>query len=178
MTQSKRGNAARSTEEPIPTATTAKGGEFAIVMPVTHHDGSNRTRDVNREPIPPPTGANRGELTFIAAQFGERPGQAHSIEAPTPTIAATGHVNLVEGVEGLEGYDILFRMLEPHELATAMGFDADGRHYTFVGTKTEQIKQIGNAVSVRKMKAYVMALMADAVPRRRTAPSTPLEIVA
>ena len=59
-----------------------------------------------------------------------------------------------------------------------MGFDGDGRHYTFAGTKTEQIKQIGNAVSVRKMKACVLALMADAVPRRRTAPPIPLEIAA
>ena len=55
--------------------TTAKGGEFAMVMPVTHHDGSNRARDVNEDPIPTPTGANRGELAFIAAQFGERPGR-------------------------------------------------------------------------------------------------------
>lgn len=181
VTQSKRGNIARSTEEPIPTATTARGGEFAIVMPVTHHDGSNRTRDVRVDPIPTPTGANRGELAFIAAQFGERPGQAprtHSIAAPTPSIAATGHINLVQGVEDLRGYDILFRMLEPHELAAAMGFDGDGRHYTFAGTKTEQIKQIGNAVSVRKMKACVMALMADAVPGRRTAPQPPRELAA
>jgi len=45
-------------------------------------------------------------------------------------------------------------------------FDADGEAYDFAGTKTEQIKQIGNAVSVRKMKACVGAIMADAVPRR------------
>jgi hypothetical protein len=34
---------------------------------------------------------------------------------------------------------ILFRMLEPHELAAAMGFHTDEAPYQFTGTKTEQI---------------------------------------
>jgi hypothetical protein len=33
--------------------------------------------------------------------------------------AASGHVDLIEGTPE---YDILFRMLEPHELAAALGF--------------------------------------------------------
>ena len=81
-----------------------------------------------------------------------------SLDEPTPTICATGHTNLVEPGEG---FDILFRMLEPHELAAAMGFIGEDGAYQFVGTKTDQIKQIGNAVSVKKMKACVGALMAD-----------------
>jgi DNA (cytosine-5)-methyltransferase 1 len=169
VTNGSGGPGPRSTEEPLPTMTTAKGGEFAFVMPVTHHGGSDRTRDVG-EPLPTVTGANRGELAFITAQHGERPGQAprvHSIDDPTPTVAATGHVDLVEGVEG---YDILFRMLEPHELAAAMGFTSEDQAYEFAGTKTDKIKQIGNAVSVAKMKACVGAIMADAAPKRGVAP--------
>lgn len=42
--------------------------------------------------------------------------------------------------------------------------------YEFAGTKTDQIKQIGNAVSVAKMKACVGTLMADAAPRTRALP--------
>jgi len=165
VTHSQGGNGGRSIDDPIPTITTAKGGEFALVMPVTHHDGSDRSRDVS-EPLPTVTGANRGELAFIAAQFGEREGQAprvHDIEEPAPTICATGRVNLVEAAAEGEsrGYDILFRMLEPHELAAAMGFNTDEATYEFAGTKTEKIKQIGNAVSVAKMKACVRAIMAD-----------------
>jgi DNA (cytosine-5)-methyltransferase 1 len=172
VTQSGGGPGPRDVAEPIPTLTTAKGGEFAIVMPVTHHDGSDRVRDAG-EPLPTVTGANRGELAFIAAQFGEREGQAprvHDIAEPAPTICATGRVNLVEpvAVEGRQ-FDILFRMLEPHELAAAMGFNSEEATYEFAGTKTEQIKQIGNAVSVAKMRACVGALMADAAPRRRAA---------
>jgi DNA (cytosine-5)-methyltransferase 1 len=165
VTNRSGGPGARSLDEPVPTMTTAKGGEFAMVMPVTHHDTSNRARDVDQDPIPTPTGANRGELAFITAQHGERPGQAprvHSIDNPAPTVAATGHVDLVEGIEG---YDILFRMLEPHELAAAMGFTDEDRAYEFVGTKTDQIKQIGNAVAVSMMKACVGAIMADAAPK-------------
>lgn len=161
VTHTQGGNAARDVSDPLPTLTTAKGGEFAMVMPVTHADHSDRARDAG-EPLPTVTGANRGELAFIAAQFGEREGQAprvHDIGQPAPAICASGHVNLVEATEA---YDILFRMLEPHELAAAMGFDGDEAPYEFAGTKTEKIKQIGNAVSVAKMKACVGAIMMDA----------------
>ena len=43
-----------------------------------------------------------------------------------------------------------------------MSFDGEDSRYEFAGTKTEKIKQIGNAVSVAKMKACVKAIMADA----------------
>ncbi len=162
VTQSGGGATARDVREPI----TAKGGEFAIVMPVTHADGSARQRDAATEPLPTVTGANRGELAFITAQnFGEREGQAprvHTVDDPAPTVTATGRVNLVQP-DG-ETYDILFRMLEPHELAAAMGFGDEDSAYEFAGTKTQKVKQIGNAVSVAKMRACVRALMADAVP--------------
>jgi DNA (cytosine-5)-methyltransferase 1 len=150
------GETLRSGEDPLPTAT-AKA-RFGLVMPVTHNDGANRARDVDVDGLPTLTTANRGELAFIAAQFGERPGQAprvHDLGEPAPAVCASGHVNLVE--PGIE-YDILFRMLEPHELAAAMGFD---RGYHFAGTKTDKVKQIGNAVSVEQMEANVFAIMQD-----------------
>ena len=175
VTQSGGGATARDVADPLPTMTTAKGGEFAVVMPLTHHDGSDRVRDPAVDPLPTITTAHRGELAFIAAQFGERDGQApriHGLDEPAPTLCATGRVNIVEPAEG---YDILFRMLEPHELAAAMGFNTAEATYEFTGTKTEQIKQIGNAVSVRKMKACVAAIMADAAPRLREDAPTMLE---
>lgn len=176
VTHSQGGNGVRDLADPIPTITTAKGGEFAVVVPVTHAGGEDRAANPADTPLPTITGANRGELAFIAAQFGEREGQAprvHDIEQPAPTIAATGHVNLVEGVEaGPREYDILFRMLEPHELAAAMGFTSEEFKYEFAGTKTEQVKQIGNAVSVAKMKACVSAICADAAPKKKALPAS------
>lgn len=171
VTHTKGGNAARDLADPLPTLTTAKGGEFAMVMPVTHADRSDRVRAAD-EPLPTVTGANRGELAFITAQHGERAGQAprvHDIDQPAPTIAASGHVDLVQATEE---YDILFRMLEPHELAAAMGFDDEEAKYEFAGTKTEKVKQIGNAVSVSMMKAEVRAIMADAAVKHEAPPAT------
>ncbi|MBZ5761562.1 DNA cytosine methyltransferase [Rhizobium sp. VS19-DR104.2] len=137
VTNSNGGALARNIDvDPLPTMTTAKGGEFAAVIPVTHAGGHDRVSDINA-PLPTVTGANRGELSLIEA-------------APE--------------------YDILFRMLEPHELAAAMGFNDEEVTYEFAGTKTQKIKQIGNAVSVKKMKACVGALMADAAPAKRSIP--------
>jgi len=142
-----------------------------MVVPITHNDGSNRARDVETDPLATITTANRGELAFITAQHGERPGQAprvHDIDQPAPTIAASGHVDLIQATAE---YDILFRMLEPHELAAAMGFSTEELPYEFAGTKTEKIKQIGNAVSVSKMRACVAALVADAAPKKKAVPT-------
>lgn len=166
VTHSQSGNNGRSVDDPIPTITTAKGGEFAVVLPVTHAGGLERAQSTD-EPLPTVTGANRGELAFITAQFGEREGQAprtHSLDVPLPVGPTLGQGLLVEPTPQ---YDILFRMLEPHELASAMGFNTDDQEYEFAGTKTDKIKQIGNAVSVAKMKACVGAIMADAAPKRK-----------
>jgi DNA (cytosine-5)-methyltransferase 1 len=154
------GETCTSVDDPLPTATS--NDRFALVVPITHSDGSNRARDVAIDPLPTLTTAHRGELAFITAQFGEREGQAprvHDIDNPAPAICATGHVNLVQAFR----HDILFRMLEPHELAAAMGFNNDEIPYEFVGNKTEQVKQIGNAVQVDQMEANVYAMMQDEV---------------
>ena len=140
VTQSGGGAGPRSIDQPIPTMTTAKGGEFAIVLPVNHHGDGDRSRDPSDNPLPTITGANRGELALVAAVAAQDDRQ----------------------------FDILFRMLEPHELAAAMGFNTEDATYEFTGTKTEQIKQIGNAVSVAKMKACVGAIMADAAPQQHS----------
>ncbi|EJN15712.1 site-specific DNA methylase [Bradyrhizobium sp. YR681] len=159
------GETLRSAEQPLPTAT-AKA-RFGMVVPITHSDTSNRARDVDVDPLSTLTTANRGELAFITAQFGERDGQAprvHGLEQPAPAVTATGHINLVEAVLLPSGHvdtseaDILFRMFVPHELAAAMSFPPG---YHFAGTKTDQVKQIGNAVEVRQMKANVLAIMDD-----------------
>ena len=54
--------------------------------------------------------------------------------------------------------DIRFRMLQPHELALAQGFPAS---YRFTGNKTEQVKQIGNAVPRRLARALVAAAISQ-----------------
>ena len=150
-----------STDKPLPTVTTR--ARFGLVMPVTHGRGGNRTRDLE-EPLPTVTGVHRGELACIVAAWGERPGQAprvHSVDEPTPTICATGRIQLAvaEPVTTGRTYDIRFRMLEPKELARAMGFSDAETAYEFAGNKTEITKQIGNAVPVNLDAELVGALM-------------------
>lgn len=150
------GETCRSVDDPLPTAT-AKA-RFGLVMPVTHSCDGNRARHVD-DPLPTITTAKRGELAFIAASFGERPTQAprvHSVDDPAPTICATGRTNLVQGTRE---FDILFRMLEPHELAAAMSISEPGRPYYFTGNKTEVVRQIGQAVPRRTGRALARALM-------------------
>jgi DNA (cytosine-5)-methyltransferase 1 len=52
--------------------------------------------------------------------------------------------------------EITHRMLQPPELAGAQGFRPD---YKFCGNKTEQVRQIGNAVPRRLAKACVRAVL-------------------
>jgi hypothetical protein len=47
-------------------------------------------------------------------------------------------------------------MLQPHELAGAMGFGAD---YQFVGSRRDVVKQIGNAVAVNMARALIESLL-------------------
>jgi DNA (cytosine-5)-methyltransferase 1 len=157
VTNGSGGPGARDIEEPLPTMTTAKGGEFAMVAPVTHHDASSRVRSAD-DPLPTITCGPRGDLAFIAASFGERDGQkprVHLVDEPMPTLCAEGRVQLVQ--PGRD-FDVLFRMLQPHELAAAMGFNEDDQRYEFTGTKTDVIKQIGNAVPCNTAAALVRAL--------------------
>ena len=84
---------------------------------------------------------------------------------PCPTIATGGAVRVVMPVVmdkavGLPRLpdgrylDIRMRMLKPSELAAAHSFPKD---YVFTGTKTEQIKQIGNSVPVQTAAAMYRA---------------------
>lgn len=152
----------RTVEDPLPTITTVS--RIGMVVPVTHGGGLDRAHSVDA-PLPTLTCASRGELAFITPGFGERDGQAprtHGLDEPAPTICAKGRLHLVEpgSAEAVPaGFDILFRMLEPHELAAATGFSDDELAYEFVGNKTEITRQIGNAVPVNTAAALVAALM-------------------
>ena len=119
--------------------------------------GSNDARSVDR-PMPTITaGGNHIGLCepFISHYQGRPIGQ--SIDAPLNTITTKDRFALVEPfTDGEAVYDIRFRMLQPHELAAAMSFDKD---YQFAGNKTDQVKQIGNAVPVRTATALCQSLL-------------------
>ena len=77
-------------------------------------------------------------------------------------------------VMGHATLDIRFRMLEPKELARAMGFSDAETAYEFAGNKTEITKQIGNAVPVNLAAALVGAaflVLADLLARALLPPT-------
>lgn len=167
------GGAARSVIYPIPTQTTGgKGASHALISPY-YGSGSGETCTHVDESLPTITAKGRFGMVVPVTNSNGGP-QARDVETdplPTLTTAKGGEFAIVDiecnsGEERMDlRYDILFRMLEPHELAEAMGFSG----YEFAGTKTQIIKQIGNAVSVKKMKACVGSIMADAAPKNRIA---------
>lgn len=149
------GGAPRAVRDPLPTATTK--GAHALVYP---YYGQSECRDAE-SPLPTVTTRDRFGVVepFIAASFGERPGQrprVHSVNDPAPTICAGGRVQLVEGDQRAQGIDVLFRMLRPEELARATGLDPRG---LAGATKTDQVKLVGNAVPVGVAAALVGALV-------------------
>lgn len=92
---------------------------------------------------------------FLVSYYGN--GDAHSIENPIGTITTKDRYALVQ--PEINGYklDIFYRMMQPHELAEGMSFD---KSYKFYGTKTDIVKQIGNAVPRRAATAHCYTLLA------------------
>lgn len=151
--------------EPLPAVTSHGAGALVepFVIQVNHgasggRGNSGRVQSIDR-PLKTITGENGHALVepFFVKYHGT--GKANSIREPLPTVTGRDRCGLVEPkVEDLQdGYeiDILFRMLEPDELARAMGFEG----YEFRGTKKQKVLMIGNAVSVELAKALVKAIL-------------------
>jgi DNA (cytosine-5)-methyltransferase 1 len=149
-----------SVDTPLPTQPTEN--RFGICEPFVlnvAHEGSDKSRVRSVEqPLSCIPAGHRGELAlcepFVTKYYGTAKG-ARAVTEPLETITAKDRFALVEPTK----MDIHFRMLQPHELAAAMGFD----DYKFAGTKTEQVRQIGNAVAVRTAEALCGTIL-DAGP--------------
>jgi DNA (cytosine-5)-methyltransferase 1 len=159
---------ARDIDEPLGTVR-AGGTHHAVVQPflLGQHGGAT-ARPVDE---PAPTIATDGAISliepYLTQYYGSGSGLiARSTKEPLPPVTTKERFALVEPlvIDG-KTLDIRFRMLKPHELSAAMGFPAD---YEFTGTKTDHVKQIGNAVSVRTAQALCMAALGlEAQPSRR-----------
>lgn len=135
----RKGQAPRthSVDEPVPTIPTDP--KFGLAHLIQYH-GTSAPQSVDA-PLPTATTRDRFGLVepfMLSQQSGGAP---RPVSAPVPTLATDGAVSLVEP----RGLDVLFRMLQPHELAAAMSFPPD---YKFTGTRGDVVKQIGNAVPV------------------------------
>lgn len=141
----------RGIDEPLPTIDCSN--RFGLAQPylielrgttLQQCEATARTLDA---PLGTITSGNHFCLCepHIVSFYGN--GGVASIDNPLPTITCKDRFGLAQPVIVIDGreykIDILFRMLAPNELAKAMGFPET---YQFKGTKTEIIKQVGNAV--------------------------------
>lgn len=95
-------------------------------------------------------------LRFLVSYFGN--GRAHDAEAPLGSLTTKArYADVVAVLDGIL-VTVHTRMLEPRELARAMGFPRD---YVVVGGKTDVTKQIGNAWAVPVGRALVRTLLSD-----------------
>lgn len=105
-------------------------------------------------PLPTVTTAKGGAFGFALVIEYYGTGQARPVTEPLPTVTCTDRFGLLVA----DARRIGFRMLRPHELAAAQGFP---RKYKFTGNKTEQVKQIGNAVPCGLSRALVSAALSQ-----------------
>lgn len=152
---------ARDLSEPLTTVSTS-GAHHALIEPhLLPQHGCGALRPVSQ---PVPTVACAGAVAlvepFLVEYYGN--GRAQSVGCPLGTATTKQRFALVQPEVMLEGkrylLDIRFRMLQPHELAAAQGFPRD---YKFAGTKTEAVRQIGNAVPRGLARALVLAAFAQ-----------------
>ena len=144
MVNMKGRSTVRDLEDPAPTQTAA-ARHMALVEPFITSMAHTNKEGPRNYPLERPLPTQTGTRTFgLVAPFlvkFYRTGGAHDVEKPLDTVTTKPRYGLVEGTYAL---DILFRMLQPHELAAAMGFPSG---YFFAGTKDEQVRQIGGAVT-------------------------------
>lgn len=81
-------------------------------------------------------------------------GNARPVTEPVGTLSTRDRYALVRGEVDID--DVLFRMLEPHEIGRAMSF-ADA--YVVLGNKREKVRQYGNAVTPNVAEVIVSALV-------------------
>jgi DNA (cytosine-5)-methyltransferase 1 len=150
------GSTPRMTGDPIPTV--ASSGAISLVepfiVPTNYGERSGqrpRTHSCGT-PLPTVVGSNTHGLVepFIVNYNGN--GTAHPVSDPLDTVTTRDRFGLVEPF----ALDIGFRMLQPHELAAAMSFPSD---YRFSGTKSDIVRQIGNAVPVGTARELIAALV-------------------
>ena len=137
----------RSTESPLSTIA-CSGAHHALVQPMILPQQSGA---IARPVVSPaPTIATAGAISLISPMVMEYygNGQCRSVSEPLGTVTCRDRFALITP----ENCRLGFRMLQPHELAAAQSFPS---WYRFTGTKTEVVKQIGNAVCPVMAEALV-----------------------
>lgn len=155
------GSVARSVSESLATVT-ASGNHHGLVMPamVMRNNGSKGDGGEHcttpAEPFRTMTTAGHQSLLtwehMLVPYYGN--GAPRSVREPIGALTTRDRYALVKG--DIDINDVLFRMLEPHEIGRAMSFADD---YIVLGNKREKVRQYGNAVTPNAAEILVCALV-------------------
>jgi DNA (cytosine-5)-methyltransferase 1 len=154
--------APRSTDEPLNTVVTRD--HLGLVQPfliAMEHGGHERSIDRPLNTITTARGGAHGLVQPYLVKYNGTAG-AQSVDDPLDTVTAKDRFGLVipelKPGEEIALLDVHFRMLQPHELAAAMGFP---KTYHFVGNREQKVRQIGNAVPVGLAQALCSAILSS-----------------
>lgn len=161
-------SSSRSIDQPVPTVT-AGGGHVALIEPFlvgVNHGNSGKPNaaqwNVHRLDLPLGTITTSCDKAlvqpFLVKYYGS--GGTQGVDDPLDTVTTKPRFGLVRPELEINGeryqVDIRFRMLSPRELARAQGFLDT---YEFTGTKSDVVRQIGNAVPRNLAKALVREVL-------------------
>ena len=110
----------------------------------------------NHHGLATPPGFSNEEWQAILAPYYSN-GRARPISEPIGAITGTDRWALAQQYAGqVDINDVLYRMLEPHEIGLGMAFGAD---YVVIGSKRQRVKQYGNAVTPPAAEILLCALV-------------------
>lgn len=141
-----------------PTGTVTTQDHHALVIPY-YSTGAASSTD---EPLPTVTTVDRHALAvppFLLGYYTRPSGQQAAlsgVDEPMPTQSTQPRHYLVQPGDVPRVEDCGFRMLQPHEIQAAMAFPAD---YKVLGTKREQVRQLGNAVTPPAMRMLMQRIV-------------------
>ncbi|NUS82757.1 MAG: DNA cytosine methyltransferase [Streptomyces sp.] len=153
----------RPIHEPVGTVS-ANGNHHGLVMPDvamvmrnngSKGDGGEHCTSASEFFRTMTTAGHQSLVTWehlLVPYYGK--GNARTVSEPIGTLMTRDKYALVQGDVAIE--DVLFRMLEPHEIGRAMSF-ADA--YIVLGNKRERVRQYGNAVTPNCAEVIVCALV-------------------
>lgn len=152
------GSTARPAHDPLSTVT-ASGNHHALL---TAYYGTSTSAAPVDTPLGTVTTRDRHALAtlpdgLLMRNNGEQGACAY---LPTPAteparpLTTAGHQSLLTG-QTVDVDDVHFRMLTPHEIQDAMAFP---HSYQILGTKREQVRQSGNAVTPPTARDLIAAV--------------------
>ncbi|WP_433467019.1 DNA cytosine methyltransferase [Spirillospora sp. CA-128828] len=163
---------ARPIGDPL-TTVTASGNHHGLVAPAAMVMRNNTPRGDLAQMCTPASEPLRtlttaGHQSLITAEHLLVPyygnGTARPASEPVGTLSTRDRYALAqnaaqataEDTAGVDLDDVLFRMLEPHEIGAAMAFGDD---YIVLGNKRQRVRQYGNAVTPPVAEVLVSALV-------------------